>query len=437
MYRISRPNKRGKIFDKKYKTLMQESNISSEHMLQYLQENGIINIDDVQGQMTKKRREMLLKQHPYDIWKGNDSRYRTYIADSTKKSGRRMIVKTYEESIIDYLVEYYDSLDESKKLENITLEKLYPKWQEYKELHTTASTYIRRIDNDWNRYYADTKIVKIPVRRLDKLALDTWAHQLIKDNSMTKKQYYNSTIIMRQSLDYAVDLNIIDSNPFSKVSIDGKRLFRKVKKQPDNTQVFLTDEVPLISKMAWEDFTSNPRMTHKLAPLAVLFQFQTGLRVGELCACKYDDMEKSDFIHIQRMYRYETNEITDHTKTPYSDRQVYLTERAKKYIRLAKEYQQKHGYDSDYIFSVNHEPLSPRSIEYLYKKYCNHAGIIHKSSHKSRKTYISCLIDGQVNLNTVREMVGHADERTTLDNYCFDRCTENEKAHLIENALIS
>ena len=167
---------------------MQESNISSEHMLQYLQENGIINIDDVQGQMTKKRREMLLKQHPYDIWKGNDSRYRTYIADSTKKSGRRMIVKTYEESIIDYLVEYYDSLDESKKLENITLEKLYPKWQEYKELHTTASTYIRRIDNDWNRYYADTKIVKIPVRRLDKLALDTWAHQLIKDNSMTKKQ---------------------------------------------------------------------------------------------------------------------------------------------------------------------------------------------------------------------------------------------------------
>ena len=31
-------------------------------------------------------------------------------------------------------------------------------------------------------------------------------------------------------------------------------------------------------------------------------------------------------------------------------------------------------------------------------------------------------------------MVGHADERTTLGNYCFDRNTEVEKANLIEKA---
>ena len=41
----------------------------------------------------------------------------------------------------------------------------------------------------------------------------------------------------------------------------------------------------------------------------------------------------------------------------------------------------------------------------------------------------------KINLNTVREMVGHSDERTTLGNYCFDRNTEIEKANLIEKAL--
>ena len=34
--------------------------------------SGIINIDDVQKQMNEKRREEILKQHPYDIWQGKD-----------------------------------------------------------------------------------------------------------------------------------------------------------------------------------------------------------------------------------------------------------------------------------------------------------------------------------------------------------------------------
>lgn len=82
-------------------------------------------------------------------------------------------------------------------------------------------------------------------------------------------------------------------------------------------------------------------------------------------------------------------------------------------------------------------PLSPRSVTSLYNKYCDKLDIIHKTSHKTRKTFISALIDGKVNLNTIRELVGHADERTTLKNYCFDRNTEEGRQKQIENALAS
>lgn len=414
---------------------MEKSNISSENLLNFIQENGIIDIDDVHKQMTKRRREELLKQHPYDIWQGSDSRYRTYITDSTQKSGRRMIVKTHKEKLLDYLVEYYDSLDETKQLENITLDALYPQWLNYKELHTTAPTYISRIGNYWNKYYINSEIVDIPIRKLDKLSLDQWAHRLIKDNSLSKKEYYNITVIIRQALQYAIDLNIVENSPFDTVSIDGKRLFRRDKKKPDYTQVFLKDEVVAIDAMAWEDFYTNDRRVHRLAPLAILFQFQTGLRLGELVAVRYEDIESSDCIHIQRMYRPRTKEVVEHTKN-HIDRKVLLTDKAKKLIRIAKEFQEQQGTDSNsYIFSDNGKPLSDRSVSYLYTKYCKQLGIIHKSSHKSRKTYISALIDGQVNINTIREMVGHADERTTFGNYCFDRCTDSEKTKLIENAL--
>ena len=84
---------------------------------------------------------------------------------------------------------------------------------------------------------------------------------------------------------------------------------------------------------------------------------------------------------------------------------------------------------------IDGKPLTERSIADLYRKYCKKLGIVQKSSHKSRKTYISQLIDGGVNLNTIREMVGHADEHTTLGNYCFDRNEDKEKELAIDYAL--
>lgn len=412
-------------------------NINPEQMFSFLVENGMIDVGDTVNAMIKKRKENILKKHTFDIWKGNDGRYRTYIEDETKNSGRRMIVKTHEEDLLDYLVQFYEKQEKDRSLKNYTLSRLFPLWLEYKGLHVSASTYITRINSDWNTYYKDTDIITVPIKDLTKLDLDEWAHKLIKDYNMTKNQYYNVTVIMRQALLYAVDLGIIESSPFSLVKIDGKRLFRKTKKKPDYTQVFYQNEIDMISQMALEDFHNRTKI-YELAPLALLFQFQTGLRIGELCAIRYEDIETPDYIHIQRMVRRDTNEVVEHTKSSYGDRQVFLTKQAKHIISLAKDHQIHLGVDhSGFIFSINGKPLTERSVSTLYTKYCKKAGIIQKSSHKSRKTYISSLIDGNVNINTIRGMVGHADERTTLNNYTFDRNTEPERNRLIENALKS
>lgn len=408
-----------------------------EKLVSYLVQNGIMISEDVQEQMNQKRKENILKQHPFKIYKGKDNRFQTYIADGTVKSGRRKVTKTHREDLEDFLVKHYSAEEKKKSYDGITLEKFYPEWLEFKRLHTDAENYIDRINDDWKKYYVGTDIIRVPIKKLDKVTLDRWAHQLIKDNKMTKKQYYNATVIMRQVLEYAVDSNILEANPFSLVKIDGKRMFRKEKKKSSETQVYLYDEIPVIYGIAMEHFQSNDRLTHKLAPLAILFQFQTGIRVGELCAIRFSDVENENFIHIQRMYRYSTGEVVEHTKTQCGDREVFLTEKAKEYIRMAKEYQQKHNCQSEYIFSINDEPLSYRSLERLYRRYCEKAGIIWKSSHKVRKTYISELIDGNVNINTIREMVGHVDERTTMNSYCFDCNTESAKMDAIAHALHS
>lgn len=410
---------------------MQNPNVSSENILKYLQENGIINIDDVENAMKKSELERILKQHPYKIT-FSAGRWQTFVKDDTQKSGRKKLAKSTEEKLNITLYEYYKK--QEKQLSHVTLKTLYPEWIEYKALHTTASNYIRRINNDWDKYYKDSDIINKQIKQLDKLTLDMWAHKLIQHYHMSKTQYYNCTIIMRQALDYAVDLGIITENPFSLVQIDGRRLFRQVKKKPDQTQVYFENELKLLSDMAWDDFHSNDKLRYRLAPLAVLFQFQTGVRLGELCALRFSDV-KGDYINIERMYRYETKEVVNHTKG-FEDRRVLLTKKAKEILDTARSYQTQQGFSiNGYIFSLGNNPLSEAAISNLYKKYCDKIGIVHKSSHKSRKTYISSLIDGQININTIREMVGHADERTTYSSYCFDRHTEQEKRMQIEQAL--
>ena len=400
----------------------------------YAMESGILNMDDVEEAVNKRRKAELLEKHPYSIWQGKDGRWRTHIADETMDSGRKLVVKSTKEALHASIFAYYENQDEARKSASITLNDLYPRWLKYKELHSEASTYITRINSDWKTYYLDTDIINIPIRNLDKLTLDVWAHSLIKDYNMTKTNYYNVTVILRQTLDYAVDVNIVDANAFRLIKVNTK-LFRKQKKKPSETQVFSKEEYESFHKFAWEDYNNRVKV-YELAPLALLFQFQTGLRLGELCTLRYEDLEAPDYIHVQRMLRRDTNEVVEHTKSSDGDRQVYLSDLAKRIISAAGERQKELEAESDgYIFSINGLPLTERSVADLYTKYCKRLDMIQKSSHKSRKTFISQLIDGHVNINTIREMVGHADERTTLGNYCFDRSTESEKGRLIENAL--
>ena len=316
----------------------------------------------------------------------------------------------------------------------MNLEIFYHEWLKYKQLHTTASTYITRIESDWKSFYVGTPIIKIPLKKINKLTLDVWAHQLIKDYDMTRKKYVNVQVIMRQALEYAVDLDIIESNPMKGLKID-KKIFRKEQKKPDDTQVYTVDERKMMISLAWEDY-KNAVKFYELSPLALMFQFQTGLRIGELCAVKFSDIENENYIHIQRMLRRDTKEVVPHTKTDCGDRYVFLTKEAKKLIAIAKERQEKtNGKAAGYIFSLTSEPITERCITSLLKKYCSKLGILYRSSHKVRKTYGSSLLDGGVSLNTTRIMLGHSDEKTTLKYYCFDTHTELEKMNLMENAL--
>ena len=272
--------------------------------------------------------------------------------------------------------------------------------------------------------------------------MQEWALRIVRDKKLTKKQYYNMALIIRQSLDYAVQKKLIAENPFLKVHVDCK-LFQPKKKPVNKSQVFLTDEQPRIEAEAWNDFAN----TGTVACLAIPFAFQTGLRLGEIVALKESDID-GNYIHVQRMEIRQVEQlengswskqiftVVDYTKSEAGDRQVYLSKTAKKILAEIISSNRQHGYsDSDFLFLGENGRVHAKSVDYRIRKYCRHIGISEKALHKIRKTYISTLIDSGLNINEIRKLAGHEDERTTYNNFCFNRMTNEQTEHLLEAAL--
>lgn len=403
--------------------------------------HGMINLDGVQEEMNKKEQKRILESHQYSIWENStDSKWYTYIPDETKRYKRRLIKRKTRNELEEYIVDFY------KKNETVmTLERLFPEWIEYKSLHTDSSTYIKRIIDDWKRFYANDSIVKKDLKSLDAIELDNWIHKKIKKNNLTKTSFYNMSIIIRQGLKFAKDKGYVEHNIFPGIRVNTK-MFRKQKKPDDKTQVFLEGEQEKIIQEAFRDFYDNPDRTDALA---VALNFQIGLRAGEIVSLKFSDIEDIKYLHIQRMEvrDYDLSDVekpklmgrkvVEYTKSNAGDRCVYLTHEAREIIRIIKEFNEERcWYDDDFIFLHNGKRIQEAVLNKRLEKYCRHIGISEKRIHKIRKTYISTLIDSRaLNLNEIRKQAGHEDERTTLGNYCFNRKDKEHTEQALEQVL--
>ena len=413
-------------------------------MLKFLSENNMINLDDVRNSMREQERQRLLVKHKYKIFQDVDGRWRTTVPDSTKKNKRRSIAKSTLEKLEDAIVEFYAAQeDEQYIVENTkdtvdSLRKLFPKWLVYKQAHTNSATYIKRLISDWNRFYDQNEIADMELKNLTRVYLDMWLHNTIKEYGLTRNAYYNMSTILKQSLEYACmdGVDILQKNPMAGMKVNTK-LFVKKPKPKSETQVFLRSEQKLVAEECSFRVNRNPNCT---TPISILLNFQLGLRIGELVALKWSDID-GNYINICRSevedYEFVIDEATnsvkvipkgykivEYTKSDAGMRTIFLNSEAKRLLDIIRSINDNCGYYSDnfiLISSQRKERSNARTITTYLEKLCTAIGILNKSNHKIRKTFISSLFDNNVNIDTIRETAGHADERTSLNNYCFNQ----------------
>jgi len=398
-------------------------------VLQYALNSGMIDMDGVLNQMRTAQRELILSKHKYKIFQDKDGRWKTTVPDKTKKSGRRLIAKSDKMALEDELIRFYEDAPVLKH-RNITLREIYPEWLQSRKSEVNSLMTAKKNDQDWKRYYLNTPIIDKPMNLLTVQDLKDWAHNMIDTHQLNKRNYYNMAIVMKLCFRFAVDSGLLERDTWSEVRINTKKL-KKTSKKSNEREIYFSEEQQAIVQHSFECFRSNPR---NLGALSIPFLFLTGVRIGELVALKYEDIDEANgVIHIHRSekviyevdengtFRYVGREVVDETKTDAGERDIPYVPQAKEIIRLIKEASERYGYyDEGYIFCPRSQRCHSISIDKRIYNYCNALGINKKSAHKIRKSYISKLIhSNSVDIDTICRTAGHTDAQTTFKSYCF------------------
>lgn len=159
--------------------------------------------------------------------------------------------------------------------------------------------------------------------------------------------------------------------------------------------------------------------------LGVLICLYTGLRLGEICALKWEDvsLEKGSIRvtkTIQRLHTENGNQkselILTRPKSVCSMRTIPIPSVLSAIIR---QFRQEHSCeDAQYLLSNQREkPIEPRTYEYRFQSYLKLAGITHYKFHTLRHTFATNCVNVGVDIKSLSEILGHSNVSITLQKY--------------------
>lgn len=155
--------------------------------------------------------------------------------------------------------------------------------------------------------------------------------------------------------------------------------------------------------------------------LGILISLLTGVRIGELCALRWEDIDfKECLITVNRtMQRVQvegkdnkTEIIITTPKTNASIRQIPIPKMLVDYIIGFKS-----SNDQYILTNKNGNYIEPRVMQYKFKKYIQIAGMSDANFHALRHTFATRCIEAGVDVKVLSEVLGHSNVNITLDRY--------------------
>lgn len=230
---------------------------------------------------------------------------------------------------------------------------------------------------------------------------------------LSASSYNSLLIVLNMIFEYAVDFELLENNPMKKI--------KRIKQEKTQSTAFTKEEQIKIEN--YIDKQENDEY------FPIILCFYTGLRIGELVALTYKDINLKTGVLTINKTKYKTKENgkwiykTSTPKTKTSIREIplpfFLVEELR---RLKKKNLSK------YICVRNDgTPMDDKFLRNRFSSLEKAIKIRKLNFHCIRHTFATRALENRIDIKTLSEILGHANASTTLDIYAHT-LSEHKKA---------
>lgn len=351
-----------------------------------------------------------------------------------RKDGRQFYIyinrKQYTAVTYDALIDILYDMEYGR--ERSSLSDLFNEWMIWRRDCTSVCDKTLKEDlNNWKRYLQNDPIASIPMAELTPKNFIRLFRSWTKDRAMTRKHFNNIKSLINGIYYYGIEDGIVAHNPVKDIN-SRQFTFKPVNNDDD---VFTVENRKTI--------LSHLENNNSIYSLAIQLDFQLVIRIGELLALRWTDIENGN-LHIQSQLLTErkmNDDLTfskrehitvDHVKgnTDQGFRYQPLTEEA---LRILDKIREQNP-DGEFILMQDGRQLNANSFNRWLKRYCEECNVPVRSSHKIRFCVASILYEKGIPLTVLQQLLGHTTTAMTL-HYLRRVTPTKDTANLMNLAL--
>jgi len=400
-----------------------------EQFLHNLTGNGTISVSSKElAQIdSKMKREIAAKYHKNAITEIKEGRYKGYCQTYFGIGKRRKLkrFKTFND-LYRYIVEYYS-------IGTLTLKAYFPHWLNWKCERNNNKTQTKdQNQKAFEKYVGNSRLGSMKLTRITSEDLENWCIETLVAHPMTSCNWNTYKIVVRGPLELAVREHIIETNPWVNERIDYRHLLKSKRRAPSKNKIFYDEEIDDLIRAFSAGYAEN----RNSANIALMINFDLGLRIGELAALKWADIDwHQGSIFIQRQESNGTVEEYVKSDSSCGYRELALSGNVQSLLR---ELRANTVNPSQYIF-VSEEGERRTTTQFAGRlenaeKYLGWPK--QKRSHCIRRTVATKMFCETKDLEAVRQWLGHTDVETTL-RYIYSTMSDKDmKAYLESSSRI-